>query len=90
MLLPTNRQRTFLPSNVPITSASNTSVLHKKQFLMAKIPLVLETDSNLTAQQWLQGLQTGEKLSKMMISVLTQLKTNTYEIMQNDPILGEY
>lgn len=74
MLLPTKCERIFLPSNVLITSAGNTLVLCRKQFLLAKIPLVLETDSTLTAQQCVQGLQTGEKLLEMMISVLIQLQ----------------
>ena len=74
MLLPTNSQRTFTQSNVLITNAGNTLALCKKQFLLAKIPLLLETDSTLTAQQCEQGLQTGEKLSEIMISVLIQVK----------------
>lgn len=49
MLLPTDRQRTFLPSNVLTINASNT--LCKKQFLTKKISLVLETASTSNAQQ---------------------------------------
>lgn len=72
MLLPTDHQRTFLPSNVLTINASNT--LCKKQFLTKKNLPGLRNSFNLKCPAMCVSLQADKKLLEVMISVFIQLK----------------
>lgn len=73
MLLPTNHREPFYQATFSSPVPVILQFCVKNQLLVAKIPGV-KTDSTLTAHQCVQALQSAEKLSEMMISVLIQLK----------------